>query len=72
MADLRRMDVGFQAGAVLAVRAEAEAYDALVAALGDDRSDRWHTLDTDDSQILIDLAQVIYVRRERGDQRVGF
>jgi len=72
MADLRRMDVGFQAGAVLAVRAEAEAYDALVAALGDDRAERWHTLDTDDSQILLDLAQVTYVRRERGDQRVGF
>ncbi|CAN5241140.1 hypothetical protein BH20ACT20_BH20ACT20_05180 [soil metagenome] len=72
MADLRRMDVGFQAGAILAVRAEAEAYDALVAALTDERADRWHTLDTDDSQILIDLSQVIYIRRERGDQRVGF
>ena len=72
MADLRRMDVGFQAGAVLAVRAEAEAYDALVGALGNDKAQRWHTLDTDDSQILIDLAQVIYIRRERGDQRVGF
>jgi len=66
------MDVGFQAGAVLAVRAEAEAYDALVAALGGDRAERWHTLDTDDSQILVDLSQVIYLRRERGDQRVGF
>jgi hypothetical protein len=66
------MDVGFQAGAVLAVRAEAEAYDALVAALDDERADRWQTLDTDDSQILIDLSQVIYIRRERGDQRVGF
>jgi len=64
--------VGFQAGAVLAVRAEAEAYDALLAALEDERADRWQTLDTDDSQILIDLSQVIYIRRERGDQRVGF
>jgi len=72
MADLRRMDVGFQAGAVLAVRAEAEAYDALLGALDNERADRWHTLDTDDSQILIDLSQVIYIRRERGDQRVGF
>jgi hypothetical protein len=66
------MDVGFKAGAVLAVRAEAEAYDALVAALEDERAERWHTLDTDDSQILIDVSQVIYIRRERGDQRVGF
>lgn len=72
MADLRRMDIGFQAGAVLAVRAEAAGYDALLAALGDDRAERWQTLDTDDSQILIDISQVIYIRRERGDQRVGF
>ena len=54
------------------MRAEAEGYDALVAALADDRAERWHTLDTDDSQILIDISQVIYIRRERGDQRVGF
>ena len=72
MADLRRFDVSFQAGASLSVRAEAEAYDALVSALTDDGGSRWHTLDTDDSQIVIDLAQVVYVRRERGDQRVGF
>ncbi len=72
MPDLRRMDIGFQAGAVLAERAEAAGYDALVDALGDDRAERWHTLDTDDSQILIDISQVIYIRRERGDQRVGF
>ncbi len=72
MADLRRFDVGFQAGASLAVRAEAGAYEALVSALTDDSGDRWHTLDTEDSQIVIDLSQVVYVRRERGDQRVGF
>lgn len=72
MADLRRFDVGFQAGAQLSVRAEAGAYDAMVAALTDDSDNRWHTLDTDDSQIVIDLSQVVYVRRERGDQRVGF
>jgi len=72
MADLRRLDVGFQGGQVLAVRIKAEDYDALVKALGDDRSDRWHQLDTDDSQVQIDLSQVVYVQRESGDQKVGF
>ena len=72
MAELRRMDVGFQGGQVLAVRAPAEAYDKLVKALEDDKAKRWHTLDTDDSEILVDLSQIVYVQRERGDQKVGF
>lgn len=71
-AELRRMDVGFQGGQVLAVRAPVDSYDAIIAALGDDRADRWHTLETDDSEIRIDLAQVVYIRRESGDQKVGF
>lgn len=74
MTDLRRLDVGFQGGQVLAVRIEVDAYDALVKALADDRSDsdRWHQLDTDDSQVQIDLSQVVYVQRESGNQKVGF
>jgi len=72
MPDLRRLDVGFQGGQVLAVRIEVDAYDALVKALGDDRSKRWHQLDTDDSQVQIDLSQVVYVQRESGNQKVGF
>jgi len=72
MSDLRRLDVGFQGGQVLAVRIEVGAYDALVKALADDRSERWHQLDTDDSQVQIDLSQVVYVQRESGNQKVGF
>ena len=72
MAKRTRLDVGFQGGQVLAVRASNEAYDGLLTALGDDKASRWHTLETDDSEILVDLSQVVYVRRESGDQRVGF
>lgn len=68
---LRSMDVGFAGGPVLAVRATEESYDELVKALGDDSS-RWQTLRTEDSEILIDLSKVVYVRREAGDQKVGF
>ncbi|MGI8748984.1 MAG: hypothetical protein ACR2J6_00250 [Thermoleophilaceae bacterium] len=71
-AELRRIDVGFQGGPVLAVRATAESYDNLVNAMGDDNSPRWQTLDTDDSEILVDLSQIVYIRREAGDQKVGF
>jgi hypothetical protein len=72
MTDLRRLDVGFQGGQVLAVRSPIDAYDKLVKALGDDKAKRWHTLETDDSEILVDLAQVVYIRRDSGNQKVGF
>ena len=72
MAELRRLDVGFQGGQVLAVRSPVDAYDKLANALGDDKAKRWHTLETDDSEILVDLAQVVYVRRDSGNQKVGF
>jgi hypothetical protein len=72
MSAMRRLDVGFQGGQVLAVRSPADAYDKLVKALSDDKSKRWHTLDTDDSEILVDLAQIVYIRRDSGNQKVGF
>ncbi len=72
MADMRRTDIGFQGGQVLVVRAAQESYDKLVGALGDDKAQRWQMLETDESQIQIDLSQVVYVSRESGDQKVGF
>jgi hypothetical protein len=72
MAELRSMDVGFAGGPVLAVRATEESYTALAEALGRDGADRWQTVTTDDSEILIDLSKVVYVRRESGEQKVGF
>lgn len=64
--------MGFQGGQVLAIRADAAALEGLVKALQDDKSGRWHTLETQESSVLIDLSQVVYVQRETGDQRVGF
>jgi len=72
MADTRRIDLGFQGGQVLAVRAPAEAQELLEKALADDGASRWHTLETAEEHILIDLSQVVYVRRESGNQKVGF
>jgi hypothetical protein len=71
-ADLRRIDVGFQGGPVLAIRATPESYDNLVKALGDDNADRWQSLETDDAEILVDLSQIVYVRHETDDPKVGF
>jgi hypothetical protein len=72
MPDVRRTEVGFQGGQTLVVRASEESYVALVNALGDDKADRWHTFEAEESHIQIDLSQVVYVQRESGDQKVGF
>ena len=68
----RRIDIGFQGGPVLATRVKQSSYDELHKALSKDRSDRWFELETLDSRISIDLSQVVYVRIDTEEQRVGF
>ena len=72
MADVKRIDIGFQGGQMLPVRAGGEAMEKLVQALEDDSASRWHTLETEDSSVLLDLSQIVYVQREGGDHKVGF
>jgi hypothetical protein len=71
-ADLKRADIGFQGGQVLTVRVARDAYDGLRSALESDRGERWHELKTQDSDVSLDLSQVVYVRLDTEDQRVGF
>jgi hypothetical protein len=66
---LQRVTVGFLSSQVLAVRIEDEALDALLEALP---SGEWHDLTVDDGTIRLNLAQVVYVRTERDEHRVGF
>ena len=68
----RRVDVGFGAGQALAVRLREDAYKALRDALADDRSGRWYELDGEDANVLVDLSQVVFVRLDTQEQRIGF
>jgi hypothetical protein len=68
----RRVDIGFAGGQVLALRLEDDAFASLRKALESDRSDRWHELPAEDAEVAIDLSQVVYVRRDTAEQRVGF
>jgi hypothetical protein len=65
----RRVSVGFQGGQVLALRVSEEQLQTLQKSLG---SGGWHELETEDGPVRLDLAQVVYVRVEGDDQRVGF
>ncbi len=66
---LQRVSIGFYGTQVLAVRIQDDELDRLLAALGDGA---WHGLPTEDGQVRLNLAQVVYVRTERDEPRVGF
>ena len=68
----KRIDIGFQGGQVLPARVKKDAFDGLRSALSDERAERWFELETQDSRISIDLSQVVYVRIDTDEQRVGF
>jgi hypothetical protein len=68
----RRVDIGFAAGQAVAVRLREDVYKTLRDALGSDRSERWHKLKAEDAEIVVDLSQVVFVRLDIQEQRVGF
>ena len=68
----KRIDIGFKGGQVLPARVKQSSFDGLQGALGDERSERWFELETVDSQISVDLSEVVYVRVDTEAQRVGF
>jgi hypothetical protein len=70
--DLKRIDIGFHGGQVLPVRVKTGEYEGLRKALGNEKADRWFELKTQDSEVAIDLAQVVYVRLDTDVHRVGF
>jgi len=65
----QQISIGFQGGQVLSLRVSAENLKALHKALGDTG---WHELDSDEGPVRLDLGQVVYVRSESSDLRVGF
>jgi hypothetical protein len=65
----RRVSVGFQGGQVLALRVSDEQLKSLHKSLG---AEGWHELETEDGPVRVDLTQIVYVRAESDDSRVGF
>jgi hypothetical protein len=65
----RRIGVGFQGGQVLSLRVSDDQLKGLYKALG---GGGWHELDSEDGPVRLYLGQVVYVRTEDEDSRVGF
>ena len=68
----RRVDIGFGVGQALTVRLREDAYKKLRKALESDRGERWHELGAEEAEIFVDLSQVVFVRLDTQEQRVGF
>jgi hypothetical protein len=68
-APARRIAIGFHGGQVLALRVADEQLRTLNAALA---AGGWHEIESDEGPVRLDLSQVVYVRSESDDLRVGF
>jgi hypothetical protein len=66
---LQRVSIGFASPQVLAVRMEDQALNELLEALA---GGEWHDLAVDGGTIRLNLSQVVYVRTELDEHKVGF
>lgn len=66
---LQRVSIGFYGTQVLAVKMDGEALDGLLGKLPEGG---WHDLPVDDGTIRLNLSQVVYVKTDRDEHRVGF
>lgn len=61
--------LGFQGGGGLALKLTAKDTTALLTALP---NGGWHEVDDFEGTVRVDLSQVVYVRTESAEHRVGF
>ncbi|MEJ7823911.1 MAG: hypothetical protein WKF48_00685 [Solirubrobacteraceae bacterium] len=66
---LQRVTIGFTGTQVLGVRLEEGALDELLQAL---KEGDWHDVTVDDGTIRMNLSEVVYVRTNLDEHRVGF
>jgi hypothetical protein len=68
---VRRTAVGFQGGQVLSLRMSEEELTSLREKLKEGK-DRWLEVESSDGAVLIDVGQVVYLRVESDEHRIGF
>jgi hypothetical protein len=68
----RRAAIGFQGGQVLSLRISEEQLTELRQALSAPSADGWREVEAADGAVVLDLGQVVYLRVESDEHRVGF
>jgi hypothetical protein len=66
---LRRVEVGFDGGQVIAIRISQEVLEDLRSALG---QGGWHRFMTDEAEVDVDLDKLVFVRTAGDGSKVGF
>lgn len=66
----RRVEVGFSGGQGIVIKVSEKQYDGLRKAVQD--RDGWYELDTPDGVVALKLAEIVFVKREPGEHRIGF
>ena len=67
----RKAAVGFAGGQVLALRLSESQLTDLPAVLKEGR-ERWSEVEAADGAVLVDVGQVVYLRVESDEHRIGF
>ena len=67
----RRGALGFQGGQVLSIRLPDGELEKLRTMLRDGK-ERWHAVEATDGAVLVDLGQVVDLRGDSDEHRVGF
>jgi hypothetical protein len=70
MADLTRVEIGFEGGVIIGMKLENEEWSRLEAALASD-ADRI-SLAAEDTSYVVDLRRLCYVKSEKHVARIGF
>ena len=68
---VRRTALGFQGGQVLSLRLPDEVLNRLRDTLKEGR-ERWLEVEAADGAVLVDIGQVVYLRVESDEHRIGF
>jgi hypothetical protein len=68
----RRAAIGFQGGQVLSLRISEQELTDLRQALSSTAENGWREVEAADGAVVLDLSQVVYLRVESDEHRVGF
>lgn len=67
---MERISIGFAGGGGLAARVDKDALESLRKAVT--QAEGWHEFDTDEGAVTVRLDQVVYLRTENPESKVGF
>jgi hypothetical protein len=67
--NLRKIEIGFDGGQVVALRVTDDALAGLKKALA---QGGWHGLETEEETVDLDIAKVTFVRTAGDGQKIGF